>query len=378
MDDRRDAFLVPPEVSYFNTASLAPQLHRVRDAGVDALRRRGEPWAIQGVDWHNEVERLREAFGSLIGAPTEAIARVPATSYGFAVAARNLRLNASDRILVLAEEYPSGIYTWRRAARTAGAEMITVSRRQGHGWTAAILDALDERVTVVSVPNVHWTDGALVDLAAVARRTHDIGARLVIDGSQSIGAMPFDVAELDPDFLVTVGYKWLLGPFGVGYLYVAERHWDGEPLEENWIVRAGSEDLSRLVDYRDDYQPGARRFDVGGRTNFELTPMALAALGELEDWGLEDVTAALGEITAKLAARVSDIGLEPTPPAGRGPHILGLPLPTDSRTRIPQALDEAGCYVGLRGNSLRISPHLHITDEDVDRLVDALHRAVAG
>ena len=110
---------------------------------------------------------------------------------------------------------------------------------------------------------MHWTDGSLIDLAAVSARAQDVGARLVIDGSQSIGAMPLDVGALQPDFVVTVGYKWLLGPFGLGYLYVAEQHRNGEPIEHNWIVRSGSEDFARLIDYRDTYQPGARRFDVG-------------------------------------------------------------------------------------------------------------------
>ena len=152
-------------------------------------------------------------------------------------------------------------------------------------WTDAVLAALDERVRVVSVPNVHWTDGACVDLDAVSARTHELGAHLVIDGSQSIGAMPFDVAALRPDFVTTVGYKWLLGPIGVSYLYVAEQHREGVPIEQNWIARAGSEDFARLVDYRDEYQPGARRFDVGQRTEFELVPMAVAALEQLERVG---------------------------------------------------------------------------------------------
>ncbi len=253
---QRAAFGVPPDVAYFNTANLAPQLHSVRAAGEAALEQRGRPWTISPGDWFSDVERLRALFGALVGADAEGVALVPATSYGFAVAARNLPLAAGDRVLVLAEEYPSGIYTWRAATRAAGAEIVTVHREPGQGWTEAILEILDERVGVVSVPNVHWTDGALVDLAAVSARSHEIGARLVIDGSQSIGALPLDVDALKPDFVVTVGYKWLLGPFGVGYLYVAERHRDGEPVEQNWISREGSEDFERLVDYRDGYQPG--------------------------------------------------------------------------------------------------------------------------
>jgi selenocysteine lyase/cysteine desulfurase len=185
---------------------------------------------------------------------------------------------------VLAEEYPSGIYAWRAATQRSEAELLTVTREPGQNWTEAVLDVLDERVGIVSVPNVHWTDGASVDLAAIAQRSRELGARLVIDASQSAGAMPLELDKLRPDFLVTVGYKWLLGPFSVSYLYVAEEHRQGEPLEENWIVRAGSDDFARLVDYRDSYQPGARRFDVGQRTKFELMPMAIAALEQVVAW----------------------------------------------------------------------------------------------
>ncbi|MDT7565552.1 MAG: hypothetical protein QOG76_4176 [Pseudonocardiales bacterium] len=241
------------------------------------------------------MERLRALFGGLVGADAEGVALVPATSYGFAVAARNVALRAGERVVVLADEYPSGIYTWRAATRAVGARIVTVRREAGQTWTEAILEVLDERVGVVSVPNVHWTDGALIDLAAVSARAHEIGARLVIDGSQSIGVMPFDVAALRPDFVVTVGYKWLLGPFGVGYLYVGEQHREGEPIEQNWIVRDGSQDFARLVDYRDEYQPGARRFDVGQRTKFELLPMAIAALEQLHAWQVPRIAAdALG------------------------------------------------------------------------------------
>ena len=181
----------------------------------------------------------------------------------------------------------------------------------GQTWTDAVLSGLDERVSIVSVPQVHWTDGSLIDLAAVSARAQDVGARLVIDGSQSIGAMPLDVAALRPDFVVTVGYKWLLGPFGLGYLYVAEEHRNGEPIEHNWIVRGGSEDFARLIDYRDTYQPGARRFDVGERTNFELIPMAIAALEQLHAWQIPRVAAELATLTARIAAKAEQLGLDP-------------------------------------------------------------------
>ncbi len=279
-------------------------------------------------------------------------------------------------MLVLSEEYPSGIYTWRAAARRSGAEVLTVARAPGQAWTDAVLAALDERVGIVSVPNVHWTDGALVELGPIAARSRELGARLVIDGSQSVGALPLDVDELQPDFLVTVGYKWLLGPLSLGYLYVAEEHRRGEPLEENWIARAGSEDFARLVDYRDEYQPGARRFDVGQRTKFELTPMAIAALEQIVEWQVPRVAATLAVRTSELARRATELGLRPMPDEQRGPHLPGARLSEQAGARALSALAERNCFAAMRGTSLRISPHLHTTDEDVERLFDGLAHAI--
>lgn len=372
----RELFDVPAEVAYFNTANLAPQLHAVRAAGERALAQRAQPWKITPEDWFSDVERLRAAFARIIGADPDGVALVPAASYGFAVAAQNLGLAEGDRVLVLAEEYPSGIYTWRAATAKSGAEILTVTRERGQTWTDAILAGLDERVRIVSVPHVHWTDGALVDLAQVARRVRKLNAKLVIDGSQSIGAMPFDVGELRPDFVVSVGYKWLLGPFGVGYLYVADSLRGGEPLEQNWILRIDAEDFARLVDYRDEYQPGARRFDVGERTNFELTPMAVAALEQILDWTVDGIATSLHRQTNQIARDASELGLNPMPEDERGPHMLGVQLPDELRQPVLRALEDANVYAAIRGGALRIAPHLHIDDQDLARLRASLTEAL--
>jgi selenocysteine lyase/cysteine desulfurase len=199
----------------------------------------------------------------------------------------------------------------------------------------------------------------------------------VVDASQALGAMPLDLAAIRPDYLVSVGYKWLLGPFALGYLYVAERMRDGVPLEENWISRLGSEDFAALVDYQDRYQPGARRFDVGQRTHFETTPAAVAALRQLLDWEVPRVAATLGRLTERIQGRVEAIGLRLTS-GDRVPHMLGIALPDRARAAAARALTEAGVFVGVRGSSLRVSPHLWTTDQDVDRLVEALTMATEG
>lgn len=374
--DARRLFDVPEHVSYLNTANMSPLLRAVADAGIDGVRTRAAPWAIAADDWFTDVERLRAAVGQLIGAGPDAVALVPSTSYGLAIAARNLKLAPGDEVAVLAEEYPSNYYTWSRAADRADARVVPVVREAGQSWTDATLHTLCDQTAVVAVPNVHWTDGALLDLAAVASRARAVGAAVVVDASQSLGAMPLDLAIVDPDFVVSVGYKWLLGPFSIGYLYVAERHQQGHPIEENWILRQGAEDFAGLVDYTDVYQRGARRFDVGQRTNFGLVPMAIAAIQQLLAWSIPAVSAELAGICDQLRNRIAQVGLAVPDRSAVGPHMFGISLPEHRAAAVLDHLAAAGVVVSVRGASLRISPHLHTTDADIDRFVTALRSAL--
>ena len=126
---------------------------------------------------------------------------------------------------------------------------------------------------------------------------------LVVDGTQSVGALPFDVAAIRPDFLVVATYKWLLGPYSAGYLYVAPERHDGMPIEHNWADRTRSENFTGLVDYRDAFAPGARRYDVGERGNFHLLPMANAALRQVHEWGVENIQETIRARTRRIAER---------------------------------------------------------------------------
>jgi selenocysteine lyase/cysteine desulfurase len=373
-----DLFEVPDEVAYFNTANMSPLLHSVREAGERGLAQRGRPWRVQAADWFSDVERLRDGLARLMDVESDGVALVPATSYGLAIAARTLSASVGDEVVVLAEEYPSNYYTWHRFCQHTGAQLEVVGREPGQGWTEAVLDRIGERTRVVAVPNVHWTNGALLDLTAVAAASHAAGAAFIVDASQSLGALPLDIPQLRPDYVVAVGYKWLLGPFGLGCLYVAERHRDGEPLEENWINRAGSEDFAALVDYTDSYRPGARRFDVGQRTSFGLVPMAIAATEQLLRWTIAGVAESLRTVTEEIRRSAAELGF--TVPTGdeRGPHMLGIEVPRDIARKLADQLAARGVVASVRGSSLRISPHLHVNRDDLDRLLQALDAAATA
>jgi selenocysteine lyase/cysteine desulfurase len=372
LHSQRHLFGIPADRAYFNCASLAPLMLAAREAGRGALRARGEPWHTTIADWFDGAERRRSLFARLVAVCPDNVALIPAASYGLAVAARNLTTRPGQRVMVLADDFPSNVYTWRAFCARHGCELLTVRCAPDQEWTEAVLDATDERVAIAALPNVHWTDGALLDLAAISGRLRACGARLVVDASQSLGALPLDFSIVQPDFLVAVGYKWLLGPFGLGYLYVSDRHLNGEPLEENWISRAGSEDFARLIDYSEAYRQGARRFDVGQRTLFEATPVAIAVLQQMLEWGVGEIAVALTARTQHIAQQAAAIGLPLTSTGRRAGHMLGLKLPTQALAGAAQLFSSNQVHVAVRGSAVRISPHLYNDDGDVSRLLSTL------
>ena len=373
LDNQRHLFEIPDDVAYFNLASLAPQLRAVRGAGEEALAHCAAPWHTSSDDWFSGAEHLRGLFAQVLGGDGDGVALIPATSYGLAVGAHNLSARRGERVLVIADEFPSTVYTWRSFAERHGAEVVTVRREGEATWAEAVLGALDERVRVVSLPQVRWTDGALIDLERVGARVRELGAFLALDLTQSLGAMPFDLDAVKPDLVVAAGYKWLLGPFSLAYLWIAPQHRSGEPLEHNWINRADSQDFARLTDYRDQFQPGARRFDVGQRTNFTLTPMAAAALTQILEWRIPRVAKTLQAVTDRIERWALEHGLHALRSGDRGPHMLELGLPAAAMGHAARRLSESNVFVGVRGaTGLRISPHLYTTYDDIERLFDAI------
>jgi len=198
----------------------------------------------------------------------------------------------------------------------------------------------------------------------------------VLDLTQSIGALPFDTAQVQPDFAVAAGYKWMMGPYTLGFLYVAPKHHNGRPLEHNWIARRDSEDFAGLVDYKEDFQLGARRFDMGESANFSALPMVVTALEQLLDWGVENTQATLAAMTSQIAKRAAPLGLGASDPSLRAGHFLGLGFPGDVPHGLPERLAEENVYVSVRGNSMRITPHLYNNEADVDRLIAVLKAAL--
>ncbi|MDF1736144.1 MAG: aminotransferase class V-fold PLP-dependent enzyme [Minwuia sp.] len=369
---QRHLFEIPDDIAYLNCAYMSPLMKPVVAASNTGLQRKASPWTVTPQDFFTESERARGLFGRLIGAPADDIAIVPAASYGIATAAANLPVPAGQEILVLRDQFPSNVYSWRDLAADSGAELRTLQRGQDGDWTRVILDAISDRTAIAALPHNHWTDGSLIDLVAVGRKLRSVGAALVLDLTQSLGAMPFSVPDIQPDFMVCACYKWLLGPYSIGFMYVAPKWQQGRALEQGWITRAGSENFARLLDYTDALQPGARRFDMGERSNFALMPGAIAAMEHLLDWTPEEISQTLGARTRDIAAKASRLGLLAPPDNARAPHFLGLRFPDGAPETLVQDMAAQQVYISQRGDSMRVTPHLYNTDADTDRLIHAL------
>ncbi len=375
----RDEFEIPRDICYLNAAYMTPQPQRVLRAAFAGAERRAMAWKIAPTDFFRDVEILREAFARQVYCSAENIAIVPSAGYGVSVAANNLSVKKNTFILVLADQFPSNYYPWRRLADRHGAELLVVAQRDGQSWTDAILECLQEfgdRIEIAALAQHHWSTGASIDLDAVVGALRQQGTRIVLDLTQTIGAFPIDISELSPDFMVAAGYKWLFCPYGVSFLYVADHHFDGIPIEEAWMSRDGAEDFSQLASYNENYQPGARRYDAGERSSFSNVTGAIAALELVDNWGIDNISIELGKTNKRIAEILNEHGFETMHTFSRAPHFQSARLPDVDTRELASRLVADGVYVSQRGDRLRLAPHLYTDDRDLAHFEDSLRKAM--
>lgn len=380
---QRDQFNIPAGLHYLNCAYMGPLPRVAEEAGILGLRMKRDPSLILPHHFFDTSLELRRLFSRLIGdADPTRISIGPGVSYSVAIAAKNLPLSSDQNVVLTYEQFPSNMHAWARKAQGANADLRVIGPpdtiHRGASWNEEILTAIDSATAVVSLPTVHWTDGTIFDLVEVGRRCREVGAALVVDGTQSVGALPFDVNRVRPDVLVCSGYKWLLGPYSVALTYFGRRFDNGEPLEETWIGREGSEDFEHLVDYKAGYQRGAIRYDVAQRSNFALLPVAVASLRLIIEWQPARIQAYCKGLTGNFFEEVEELGFTVEDAHWRSAHLFGLRMPQNLElVELQQALTVRGVSASLRGSALRVSPNVYNDAEDVSALLEGLRQAVA-
>lgn len=373
---QRSLFYLEEHDGFLNGAYLSPQLKAVHLAGVQALGLKNHPMLTQAADFFTLPAEVKKRFARLVDCPDpDRIALIPSVSYGMANVAKNVSLDKKQHILVAEGQFPSNYYSWAAKAEASGASLRIVPRphradNTTAAWNADLLAAINENTALVALSHIHWADGTLWDLAAIRQRTKEVGALLVLDGTQSVGALPFSVADIQPDALVCAGYKWLMGPYACGYAYYGPAFDTGQPIEENWINRENSHDFKQLVNYQDQYRPKAHRYCVGEHSNFVFLAMQQTALDQLLAWGPDYIQDYCADLWDHILPALEEMGIYLA--EKRAHHLVGIQLPKGMKgDQLPAELQKRHLALSFRGESIRVSPNVYNRADEMTRLLDA-------
>ncbi|MCC1485383.1 aminotransferase class V-fold PLP-dependent enzyme [Winogradskyella immobilis] len=376
LQQQKHLFDIPEDICYLNTANLSPSFKSVETAGITSVLEKSRPYKITGYHFFDAVTELKKEFAKVINAKDyNRIATIPSVSYGLANAAENITLQKGDEIIIVEEQFPSNYYVWKKIADRYGASIVTIKQPEdrehcGDLWNEAILEAITEKTALVTLGNIHWANGLVFDLKAIRQKSRQHNALLIVDGSQSIGALPFDVNDIQPDALVCAGYKWLFGPYGCAYAYYGSYFDNGIPFEENWSNRLGSENITGLTHYQPEYKPLANRYNVGESGNFINVSMQIEGIKQVSQFSPKDIQTYCHSITKDAVKELKDIGFYVNKDEQRAKHLFGIEIPKSiDGEQLRMALAEQNIYVSFRGNYIRLSCHVLNTKADFDKLL---------
>ncbi|AUC81694.1 aminotransferase class V-fold PLP-dependent enzyme [Lacinutrix sp. Bg11-31] len=374
LQHQKHLFDIPEDITYLNTAAQSPAFKSIYEAGLEGLKQKNRPYTITGKDYFEPVTELKKLFAKLVDVNDyNRIATMPSVSYGIATVANNITLNKGDEIIVIGEQFPSNYYSWKNLADKYNATIKTISPIKGEEWSTSVLNAITNKTAVVAMGNIHWSNGSLFDLKAISKKTKQHKALLIIDGSQSVGALPFSVKEIQPDALICAGYKWLFGPYGCAYAYFGEHFDNGTPLEENWANRLDSDNFADLTNYQPEYKPLASRYQVGESGNFIYVKMQIAALKQIIEWTPKAIQEYCKTISAEAVKELKILGCKIEDDNYRTHHLFGIKLPEGLDINVlKQVLKEQNIFVSFRGNYIRVSCHLFNTAHDFSTFVKCM------
>jgi selenocysteine lyase/cysteine desulfurase len=381
---QKHLFSLPDDLVYLNCATMSPLSRAVEAAGIAGVQRKSQPQLITQEHFFDTAEAVRLQFAALVNCAAERVALMPSVSYGMAIVAKNIAEKTSSgthqKIIVVGEEFPSDVYAWDELASTRGLRIETIGapdqlEQRGQVWNELLLAAIDDTTVAVCISPTHWADGTRFDLVAIGQKCRHVGALLIIDGTQHVGAYSFDIQSVKPDFLICAAYKWLLGPYSSALAYCGPFLDDGTPLEQTWTGRVGSHDFKNLVNYQSAYRPGAGRYNAGEFSNFIQLPMIAEALRHVAEWTPAGIQQYAEGLIAKPVERLRRSGFWVESAAWRASHLFGIrPVAGQNMEGIRAALQRENIFVSYRGASIRVSVHLWNDASDLDRLVTVLER----
>jgi selenocysteine lyase/cysteine desulfurase len=383
LSSQKHLFDLPDNISYLNCAYMGPLLKKAEEIGQQEIQKRLRPFQYSKDDFFKPVEDLKINFSKLINCKDpQRIALIPAASYGLANTAKNVVCSKGQNILIVGEQFPSNYYTWKQLADEKGAIIKIVaaplsSDNRTENWNQNILNSIDAKTAVVAIPIVHWADGTLFDLKAIREKSTEVGAVLIIDGTQSIGALPFDIEEINPDALICGAYKWLFGPYGLGVAYYGSAFDNGIPIEENWINRKGSEQFENLVNYQSEYKPKAGRYGVGESSNFIYVPMLNASIQQILEWQPLRIQEYCKQLVLPYLPKFEALGCTIGKPHNMAFHLFGIRMPEGiDIVKLKSQFEKENVFISVRGNAIRVAPNVYNEEKDMEALWRCLKQAM--
>jgi selenocysteine lyase/cysteine desulfurase len=378
LKSQKHLFNLDSGVHYLNNAYRGPQLKSSEEAGISSIIKQRNPFQLKPSDFFEGVDSVRTTFGKLVNCDSSEVAIMPSTSYGFTSVLNNIKPKAGGKAIVVQDEFPSGFFSIARWAQENQASITTISSdpnsdSKGESWNTNLLDSIDVNTSVVLISSVHWMSGLKFDLEAIGTKCQKVGAAFIVDGTQSVGAMPIDVKAFHIDALICATYKWLLGPYSIAMAYIGERFNNGIPLEESWMNRVNARDFGRLSEYASDYNPGAARYTVGEASNFVLMPMLQASLNQILDWTPAAIQNYAGILNRPLLKFINQIGGRTEPEAFLAQHLFAPQLPKGiNPAHLKKELEENQIYISMRGEYLRVSINVFNDTKDIKALMHVI------
>lgn len=374
---QKDKFNLSDEITFVNGAYMSPLLKSSEEAGIRGIRKKRMPADLTINDFFGEVDELRRLHAELIGSndPSRSVV-IPSASYGLANIANNLPDNGRRKIVLLGEQFPSNYYIWTRLAKEKGLDVVIVNKPEDNlTWSESIIDNIDEETLAVAMAPIQWGDGSLFDIEAISDRCKARGSLFVLDGTQFIGAHPYDHKRVKPDALITASYKWMLGPYGIGMGYIGEAFDHGKPFEESWLNKVNSDDFQYLTDYQNEYREGARRYEMGEAPDFIKIPMLKDSIRQLIEWTPAAIQEYCRTLIGPMLTRLEGIGYKVPPTNHMAAHLFGIGLPAGvDMDTIKREVAAAKISISYRGESIRVSPNIYNTEADIELLTNVLSK----
>jgi cysteine desulfurase / selenocysteine lyase len=354
-------------VVFLNAASTGPLPQRSIDAVTEWAKLRATPHALSDEKLFGTLATSRELISRLIGASPKEIALAVNTGYGLNLAARALPLAPGDVILTPDLEFPANVYPWWAAANERDLEYRRVPLENGVLDEDTLLRAMEgDDVKCVSVSWVDSANGCKVNLERIGHACRESGIYFVVDAIQGVGACPLNVSQSFVDILACGAQKWLLSPWGSGFVYVREElALELEPPIVSWMAPKGTDDFRRLRDYDMTWRDDARRFEFITLPFQEFAGMN-ASLELFFELGPDQIAKHIEQLATEIvrwADSRPNVKLITPSDAGRRAGVVCV-RPADGE-RVSEDLKAEGIVHSFREGNIRLSPHIYNTLDDV-------------